>query len=751
MASSTSSPVQPEVVATPPPAPSSPNFATMNPNSSSSSISSITVQNISCMVPTKLKRDNYLVWKALFAPIFRRYKLTGIVDGSKICPPPFVLDLNSTLSEDIVPFTVGVTSSRDLWLNLEHRFGGVSAAHIHQLRSRLHSIHKGDLSISDYLQRIKGLADSLMAAGAFVSDPDLITVTLNGLPDEYESFIDSIMLRISTTTLDELHGLLLNKEVFMHRKKKCVASSASEPFQAFTAQFQPPLLPTPSQFYNFPQAFAAQQSSYSAPSKFHNNNRDRGFSQRNHRGNFSKNFNNRGQFNNSGGNHGNYRNTSGNRNHFGGNRGQFHNSGGLTSCQICNSFDHKALDCYARMNHAFAGKIPPAQLAAMCVHTNSKPSSPTWLMDSGMAIHHTGNSTVSTPHASFRLNNILHDRSSGRMLFRGPVKEGFYPFHGLSSVSSSHTALLSTKASLKTWHHRLGHPSSAMFRKVFYKHCLDHIGDKSVSFFCSDCAIGKNHKLPFFSSTSSASTSLKLLHCDVWGPSPVLSVTGYRFYLLIVDEFTKYTWICPHTSEQNGCVERKHRHLTEIARTLLVSSRVPHKFWVEAFATALYLINRLPISRLDTSPWELLFRRSPDYSKLKVFGCSCYLWLKPYVSSNLDDKSKHCVFLSYSLQHKGYRCLDLQSERIYISRHVLFNEEHFPFHDARHLSSSSLPQSTASTSYPLFTLPFPSFQHTPASSPISSSPLVPPALSQPLSSSSVPSSSSSSPSSASLP
>ncbi|KAM1012196.1 hypothetical protein ACFX2C_042470 [Malus domestica] len=127
------------------------------------------------MVPTKLKRDNYLVWKALFAPIFQRYKLTSIVDGSEVCPPSYVLDasghnipnpafkiwyekdhniliwLNSTLSEDIVPFTVGVTSARDLWLNLKHQFGGVSAAHIHQLHSRLHSVHKGDLSISDYL------------------------------------------------------------------------------------------------------------------------------------------------------------------------------------------------------------------------------------------------------------------------------------------------------------------------------------------------------------------------------------------------------------------------------------------------------------------------------------------------------------------------------------------------------------------------------------------------------------------------
>ena len=218
-------------------------------------------------------------------------------------------------------------------------------------RSLLHSVHKGDLYISDYLQQIKGLADSLMVVGAPVSDHDLIDVTLNGLPDEYESFIDSIMLRISTTTLDELHGLLINKEVFMNRKKKGVASSTSDPFQAFVAQSQPPLLPTPPQFYNFPQAFVAQQSSYIAPPKFNNNNRSRGPSQRNNRGNFHKNFNNsRGNFNNYGGNHGNYRNNSANRKKFGGNR---HNSGGHTPCQICNSFDHEAIDCYERLNHVF--------------------------------------------------------------------------------------------------------------------------------------------------------------------------------------------------------------------------------------------------------------------------------------------------------------------------------------------------------------------------------------------------------------
>lgn len=96
-------------------------------------------------------------------------------------------------------------------MNHEQRFGSVSTTDILQLRSHLHSVSKGALAISEYLQRIKGISDSLMVVEALVSNHDLIIVTLNGLAGECESFIDSIMLRISSTTLDELHGLLLNK------------------------------------------------------------------------------------------------------------------------------------------------------------------------------------------------------------------------------------------------------------------------------------------------------------------------------------------------------------------------------------------------------------------------------------------------------------------------------------------------------------------------------------------------------------
>lgn len=155
---------------------------------------------------TRIKWSNNLPWCVLYTPILCRYKLIGLIDGTKPCASLFLANrslnsdseiwyeknqnfliwFNSTLLEEVTPFTVGVSSSRDLWLKLEQRFGGVSNAHIHQLQSRLQSIQKDSQSMSDYLQQLKEIYDSLTATGAFVSDRNLITSTLAKLLDDFE-------------------------------------------------------------------------------------------------------------------------------------------------------------------------------------------------------------------------------------------------------------------------------------------------------------------------------------------------------------------------------------------------------------------------------------------------------------------------------------------------------------------------------------------------------------------------------------
>ncbi|KAG7541464.1 Reverse transcriptase RNA-dependent DNA polymerase [Arabidopsis thaliana x Arabidopsis arenosa] len=107
---------------------------------------------------------------------------------------------------------------------------------------------------------------------------------------------------------------------------------------------------------------------------------------------------------------------------------------------------------------------------------------------------------------------------------------------------------------------------------------------------------------------------------------------------------------------------------------------MPLEYWSFAFATAVYLINRLPSSPLQFQvPFELLFQEKPNYSKLRVFGCLCYPWLRPYSAHKLDSRSSPCVFVGYSLSQSAYLCFDRSSSRLYSSRHVEFFETSFPF------------------------------------------------------------------------
>lgn len=160
---------------------------------------------------------------------------------------------------------------------------------------------------------------------------------------------------------------------------------------------------------------------------------------------------------------------------------------------------------------------------------------------------------------------------------------------------------------------------------------------------------------------------------------------------------------CLYIPQQNGSVERKNRHLVEVGLSLLAHSSVPQVYWSYAFQTAVFLINRLPTPVLDfKSPYSLLYGKSHMYNLLKTFGCLCFPYLRPYNDHKLQFRSKECVFLGYSSYHKGYLCLDHSSGRLFVSRHVIFNEYAFPFRSC--VSQPSLKQTSPDYFFPLGSL-----------------------------------------------
>ncbi|BBH07832.1 transposable element gene [Prunus dulcis] len=335
---------------------------------------------------------------------------------------------------------------------------------------------------------------------------------------------------------------------------------------------------------------------------------------------------------------------------------------------------------------------------------------------------------------------LVKELQTGATVLKGQTKDGVYEWPNSSPL----IAFSATKTTSSDWHHRLGHPAFPILKHIVSSNSLGVSSSLSSDFSCNACLCNKSHKLPFSNSTIVSTQPLEIIFSDVW-TSPIYSHNGFKYYVIFIDHFTKYIWFYPlknksdvkevfirfkaivekhfhsaiktlysdnggeyisltnflstngishlttppHTPEHNGYSERRHLHIVETGLALLTHASLPISYWTYAFATAVYLINRMPTPTLNlSSPYHKIFQIAPNYSKLKVFGCLCYPWLKPYTSHKLEPRSKPCVFLGYSLTQSAYYCLDPSTSRIYVSRHVKFVESQFPY------SSLSGPPST---------------------------------------------------------
>ncbi|PKU66893.1 Retrovirus-related Pol polyprotein from transposon TNT 1-94 [Dendrobium catenatum] len=364
----------------------------------------------------------------------------------------------------------------------------------------------------------------------------------------------------------------------------------------------------------------------------------------------------------------------------------------------------------------------------------------------------------------------IKDNRTNQTILKGRSRDGLYVI-----PSTTISALHNQHKSTTTWHARLGHPHLQLLQHLA-RHNSTICISTSTSFQCDSCNVAKSHKLSFTSNEMKTSQPFALVHSDVWGPAPCSSLSGYNYYVLFVHDYSRFSWIypmhnkaetflkfqhffnliktqfnttikilrsdgggeyrstnfstflsqhgiqhqmsCPYTPEQNGVSERKHRHLIETTRTLLHAAHLPLKFWLEALHTANYLINQLPSKTLHfDTPYHLLHRQQPSYTHLKTFGCLCYPWLKPSTPNKLHPRSTACIFVGYSPSHKGYKCINIHTGKIHISRHVVFHEHIFPHPIPPSSTLNPLPTTSNSplTLIPISTISAP--PHNPPNSP----------------------------------
>nr|GEW05262.1 retrotransposon protein, putative, Ty1-copia subclass [Tanacetum cinerariifolium] len=282
--------------------------------------------------------------------------------------------------------------------------------------------------------------------------------------------------------------------------------------------------------------------------------------------------------------------------------------------------------------------------------------------DKGLPILHIGSSKVYSLQKTFSLKNILHvpeishnllyvqkkfhdndvffefhtsyfvvkDESTHTTLLTGPSKHGLYTITLPQLKSMNKVSFLAVRASSTIWHRRLGHPHQRLLRSMLSNFSLP-ITNKSLPSFFNSCPLGKSSKLPLYESGFRSNNILDLVYYDVWGPAPMLSFEGHRYFMLCVDHHSRYMWIyhlaqifdvystfksfvqmverqfttklknvqtdwggefrnlasffssleiihrrsCPHTCEQNGFVERRNHHVVETGLTLLAQACVP--------------------------------------------------------------------------------------------------------------------------------------------------------------------------------
>lgn len=287
----------------------------------------------------------------------------------------------------------------------------------------------------------------------------------------------------------------------------------------------------------------------------------------------------------------------------------------------------------------------------------------------------------------------------------------------LDVMKNRHQALASTRMSnIDLWHQRYGHLNHNDLMLLQNKLMVEGLPDiKGEHFECEGCALGKQHREEFpMNENRIRCEILELMHTDVFGPMQSKSLVGAYYFLIFIDDRTRYTWVyfirnkgdvfeylkefkcmvekktqknikilrldkggeytsgaffkyckqngimqqftVPNTPQQNGVAERKNRKLVECAHSMLKSKGISNSFWVEAINTIVYLKNKSPTKYIEhKTPVKAFYGFKPKVSHLRIFGCKAFGHIPKEDRRNLYAKAIKYIFTGYYANQKAYK------------------------------------------------------------------------------------------------
>nr|XP_011459700.1 PREDICTED: uncharacterized protein LOC105350050 [Fragaria vesca subsp. vesca] len=316
----------------------------------------------------------------------------------------------------------------------------------------------------------------------------------------------------------------------------------------------------------------------------------------------------------------------------------------------------------------------------------------------------------------------------------------------------------STEEIFDLWHRRLGHVNFQDLLKLSNQGIvrgLPKLKGKTDK-ICGGCKVGKQTRSAHKGINSTpTSHALELLHMDLMGPSQYESHAGKSYILVVVDDFTRFTWVnfltdkgetfesfkglsyvvtnakqsenlkisrirsdngtefknsafanfchengifhefsAPITPQQNGVVERKNRALLDMARVMLHTSGLSQKFWAEAINTACYTINRVMLRPgTENTPYELWKGKKPNVSHFHVFGNPCYIFKDRQYLGKFETRSDIGIFLGYSLNSRAYRVYNKETKSFLESINVSVDD----VYDRQMITGDSQPNNNDQT------------------------------------------------------